>query len=398
MTQNRERVIVGLSGGVDSSVAAAILKKKGYDTVAVCMQNWPPRSQTDLQQDGQCTFEQDLIYAEMVAHRLKIPLHVVDLSELYYKHVAAYIFEEYAKGRTPNPDILCNRHIKFDAFIQATQHLDASYIATGHYARIISHFHPIQGHIQHLRQAYDNTKDQSYYLCQLNQKQLKNILFPIGDLSKSTVRRIASELHLPSAKRKDSYGICFVGEVSIDNLLSIRIPRAEGPIIEIPNNPDLHAWMQTNEWGLNPTPDLATAPGKTIGTHNRAHAFTVGQRKGLNIGGSPLPLYVLAISTTTNTLYVGQGQDHPLLYRRQLRIPDQDVHWIIPDKQLSINQEARYQVRIRYRQPLQPATLTHANDGYHYILFDQPQRGITPGQFAAWYHGPELIGSGPVDA
>ena len=443
------RVVVGLSGGVDSSVAAYLLKEQGYDVVGLFMRNWKDTTGT---LEGDCPWYDDHMFAELVAKRLDIPFHLIDLSDEYRRRVVDYMFAEYGRGRTPNPDVLCNREIKFDAFLKAALDLGADYVATGHYCR--REDVEIDGRTVHrLLAGSDPNKDQSYFLCQLTQRQLSRALFPIGHLLKPEVRRIAAEQHLATAARKDSQGICFVGKVDLPVFLQQKLEAKTGNVHEIKSDWSKYgqavslvgkteeAGMGTAERtvadksaipsGMNPAntdstecPNPATAPtataakrssmptdaelaalaapyrytvrdGKKIGQHNGAHFYTIGQRKGLGIGGRKESLFVLATDVEQNVIYVGEGDDHPGLYRRALRIAPGELHWIDPLRELKTGESRRFDVRIRYRQPLQGAELFIRSDAA-YLLFDEPQRGITPGQFAAWYDGDELVGSGVI--
>jgi tRNA-uridine 2-sulfurtransferase len=396
-----KKVVIGLSGGVDSSVAAHLLKEQGWDVTALFMINW--HDTTGLL-EGDCPSNDDEIFARLVAKKLAIPFHVVDLSEQYKQRVIDYMFDEYSKGKTPNPDVLCNREIKFDVFMDAALKYNADYVATGHYCQK-GQLSP-EGPFQLLAGA-DKNKDQSYFLCQLNQQQLSKALFPIGHLQKPEVRKIAAELNLPTATRKDSQGICFVGKVDLPTFLQQQLARKEGDIIEIQKD----AWFYGKRKDMVfdvPNPDdydlgkivrpyfYRPDNGTFVGRHQGAHFYTVGQRKGLNVGGKAEPLYVLATDTTNNVVYVGQGHDHPGLNRRALFIPSHEVHWIRPDLAIPIGDEQCYSVRIRYRQDLQEARIFSRATGL-YILFKEIQRGITPGQFAAWYQGEELCGSGTIN-
>lgn len=387
------KIAVGLSGGVDSSVAAYLLKEQGHDLIALFMQNWHDTTGTLY---GDCPWKDDLAIAKMVAKKLDIPFHFVDLSKEYTKRVVDYMFEEYKMGRTPNPDILCNREIKFEAFLKHSLALGAECVATGHYAQI----EQIEGqngdNIYRLLQGVDPSKDQSYFLCQLSQKQLSKALFPIGGLLKSQVRKIALEAKLPTANKKDSQGICFVGKIDLPLFLQQKLAPKNGVVIEIP----------TSFYKEEPEPSLSSlskpylytpADGKVIGEHTGAHFYTVGQRKGLNIGGHVNPLFVISIDTQDNIIYVGEGGEHPGLYRKGLKIKPSEVHWVREDLALAEGESIEVKARIRYRQPLEEAQL-HYSQGLFYLLFDKPQRGITPGQFAAWYLDDELIGSGVIDA
>ncbi|MDR0955194.1 MAG: tRNA 2-thiouridine(34) synthase MnmA [Rikenellaceae bacterium] len=392
-----KRVVVGLSGGVDSSVAAYLLKEQGYEVIGMFMQNWHDTTGTLA---GDCPWQDDRMFAELVAKRLDIPFHFIDLSGPYRQRVVDYMFAEYEKGRTPNPDVLCNREIKFDAFLQAALALGADYVATGHYCRreeIAVDGQPVY----RLLAGSDPNKDQSYFLCQLSQQQLSKALFPIGELLKPEVRRIAAEQKLATAERKDSQGICFVGKVDLPVFLQQKLSARPGDIIEIPAT-----WS-----GYAPVPEPRTADeirqaaepviyhptdGIKVGEHNGAHFYTIGQRKGLQVGGKPEPLFVIATDVERNIVYTGQGQDHPGLYRKALHIKPQEMHYVRPDREIAPGESRRFDLRIRYRQPLQPGTLYRFDDG-GYLVFDQPQRSVTAGQFAAWYDGEELIGSGVIN-
>lgn len=387
---------VGLSGGVDSSVAAWLLKQRGYDVVGVFMKNWPPPGEAHLQ--GNCPFEEDSMFAEMVARRLDIPFEIADLSEYYNSHVVSYLFREYAAGRTPNPDVLCNREIKFEVFWDVARKFGASFVATGHYCRRVDHYTPANGRLSHLYEGADRNKDQSYFLCQVTQEQLQRALFPVGSLLKPQVRKIARELHLPTAARKDSYGICFVGEVDLPSFLNQRIAPKDGNVVEIAHGDELNDWLQAQPADDSQGYTLASAPGRVIGRHKGAWAFTVGQRKGLDIGGKAEPLYVLGTDTSSNTIYVGQGKDHPLLYRHSMLLGPDAVHWIVPNRALHPGETLQVQARLRYRQPLQVAELSVEANGVYRLRFREAQRGVTPGQYAAWYENGCLLGSAPVRA
>lgn len=388
-----ERVVVGLSGGVDSSVAAYILKQQGYEVIGMFMKNW---HDTTGVLKGDCPFDDDMNFAEMVARKLKIPFEFVDLSDQYRKRVVDYMFDEYSKGRTPNPDVLCNREIKFDAFMDAALKLGAKYVATGHYCR--KGEVNIDGHTYYqLLAGLDGNKDQSYFLCQLNQNQLANALFPIGHLQKPEVRKIAAELNLATAERKDSQGICFVGKVDLPVFLQQKLKSAQGDIVEIPIEyySSLTKYDDTDLENLSKPILYNKNKGIRVGEHQGAQFYTIGQRKGLNVGGKAEPLFVISTDIAENIVYVGMGQNHPGLYRKALFINTNEIHWVRPDLKLSIGQHIELMVRIRYRQPLQKATLYCKDEGI-YIAFNDPQRGITAGQFAAWYNGDELIGSGVI--
>ena len=390
------KIVVGLSGGVDSSVAALLLKQQGHEVIAMFMQNWHDTTGTLY---GDCPWKDDLAIAQLVAKKLDIPFHFIDLSADYRQKVVDYLFAEYEKGRTPNPDVLCNREIKFAAFLKAAMDLGADKVATGHYARIAENaaWRNEAANAQfHLLAGLDPNKDQSYFLCQLSQEQLAKALFPIGHLLKPEVRRLAAEAGLPSADKKDSQGICFVGKVDLPVFLQQRLAAKEGDIIEIfpsfyDNLPTAHSLAELCT-PYNYTPKS----GKKVGVHHGAHFYTIGQRHGLNVGGHAQPLFVIATDTLTNTVYVGESQQHPGLFRKGLFIRHSEIHWIQPQLCMIPDEERDYLVRIRYRQPLQKAKLHNKNEGL-YIVFEAPQRGIAAGQFAAWYNGEELLGSGVIE-
>lgn len=388
------RVVVGLSGGVDSSVAAYLLKEQGYDVTGLFMINWHDRTGVI---DADCPWDEDVVFAELVAKKLGIPFQVVDLSEPYRKRVIDYMFSEYQKGRTPNPDVLCNREIKFDAFLRAAESFNPDFVATGHYCRKRSSV--VDGRtIHHLLAGDDPNKEQSYFLCQLSQEQLARTLFPIGHLHKPEVRKIAREQGLASADKKDSQGICFVGKVHLPVFLQQKLKVREGNIFEIPADLPQFTMEKQDLSDLEAVCSPWTfekEDGTWVGKHQGAHFFTVGQRKGLQVGGKAEPLFVIGTDVQANRVFTGQGQSHPGLYRRGLKVIPQEVHWVRDDLAMVPGESRDYLVRIRYRQPLQKATL-HMTDGGIYILFQKLQRGIAPGQFAAWYHGDELIGSGVI--
>ncbi len=455
------KICVGLSGGVDSSVAALLLKRQGYDIFAMFMQNW---HDADATLHGDCEWEEDKFVAEMVARKLEIPFYFVDLSKSYRQRVVDYMFDEYSKGRTPNPDVLCNREIKFDAFLKVAQKMGADMVATGHYCRkeaIENGFRILEG--------VDPGKDQSYFLCQLSQEQLSKAIFPIGGMLKSEVRALAKEADLPSADKKDSQGICFVGKVDLPTFLQQKLKSVEGDVVEVfpafyESDPlyqrqrqivagllkdgfegplpmishyisedkatpveDSHPFDMTKIESC-PEEDLRTLAtplnynsirfetetyrsgkkhvkktrwkenpfGKIVGRHEGAQFYTIGQRKGLDIGGHKESIFVISTDIDRNIIYVGEGHTHPGLSRLCLRIAPDELHWIRPDLEMAVGESRRYRVRIRYRQPLQDATLLRRNDGL-YIMFDAAQRGITAGQFAVWYAPDgEMIGSGVI--
>ena len=466
------KICVGLSGGVDSSVAALLLKRQGHEVFAMFMQNW---HDTEGTLHGDCSWEEDRFIAELVARKIGIPFYFIDLSKTYRQRVVDYMFAEYARGRTPNPDVLCNREIKFDAFLEAARKMGAEAVATGHYCRknvarddrgrIV--FEPDGTLVHDLREGADPNKDQSYFLCQLSQEQLRRAVFPIGDLTKAEVRRIAAEADLPSADKKDSQGICFVGKVDLPVFLKQQLAPKEGTVVEVFDRyyDECPQWLRQREilQGLMPEgktaamttpqrpeekilrtdgPPLGDSPflpdrvkslseedlqtlsspfsyaftfetetyrsGKKhslktrlkphpyavpAGRHDGAQFYTIGQRKGLGIGGRKESLFIIATDTTENIVYVGEGQGHRGLYRSCVRIAREDQHWLRPDRVLAPGETRRCRVRIRYRQPLQGATLIGREDAL-YILFDTPQRGISAGQFAVWYEGDALTGSG----
>lgn len=388
------RVVVGLSGGVDSSVAAYLLKQQGYEVIGLFMRNWHDTTGT---LEGDCPWYDDQVFAELVAKRLDIPFRFVDLSEEYKKRVVDYMFSEYEQGRTPNPDVLCNREIKFDVFLKEALKMGADFVATGHYCRKAEEI--VDGRtVYRLLAGADKNKDQSYFLCQLTQEQLRYALFPIGDMLKPQVREIAQEQKLATAKRKDSQGICFVGKVDLPVFLQQQIAAKQGNVHEI-----LPTWrgygkeIAEDDLAALAEPFRYTVrDGKKIGVHNGAHFYTIGQRKGLGIGGRKESLFIIATDVKENVIYVGEGDAHPGLYRRALRILPEDVHWVEPSERMQVGERHRYQVRIRYRQPLQQAEIICREEGL-YILFDEPQRGIAAGQFAAWYDGEVLVGSGVIE-
>jgi tRNA-uridine 2-sulfurtransferase len=385
-----------MSGGVDSSVAAYLLKEQGYEVTGLFMINWRDRTGVI---DADCPWDEDVVFAELVSRKLGIPFHVVDLSEPYRVRVIDYMFDEYRKGRTPNPDVLCNREIKFDAFVEAAAAYDPDYIATGHYCRK-SATGENGSEIYHLMAGADLNKDQSYFLCQLSQEQLSRTLFPVGHLLKPEVRKIAAEQGLASATRKDSQGICFVGRVHLPVFLQQQLKSREGNIFEIPASLPQYSSEKQDQGDLDAicSPwEYSSGDGIWVGKHQGAHFFTVGQRKGLNVGGKKEPLFVIATDVENNRVYTGQGQSHPGLYRRGLKILSGEVHWVRPDLAMKSGERREYLVRIRYRQPLQQATLIMTENAM-YIVFKKLQRGVAAGQFAAWYNSDELVGSGVIHA
>ena len=456
------KVCIGLSGGVDSSVAALLLKQQGYDVFALFMQNWHDASTT---LHGDCEWEEDRFVAELVARKVGIPFYFVDLSKEYRQRVVDYMFDEYEKGRTPNPDVLCNREIKFDAFLKCAKKLGADYVATGHYCRKETIQGP-EGPVHRILAGSDPNKDQSYFLCQLTQEQLSQAMFPIGDIVKPEVRRLAHEADLPSADKKDSQGICFVGKVDLPTFLQQKLKPCEGDVVEVydayysdneqyaflkstldslqkdggqakmitdyvsedkavpvnaegcpfdlekvaelsdedfkrlsePVRYDIKFETETYRSGrkhIKKTRFKENPYGKIVGKHDGAQFYTIGQRKGLNIGGHKDSIFVIETDIPDNIIYVGEGHTHKGLSRSCLRIDPSEIHWIRPDLAMSVGEIRRYRVRIRYRQPLQDATVIMRENGM-YMLFDTPQRGITPGQFAVWYDGDEMLGSGVI--
>lgn len=389
-----KRVVVGLSGGVDSSVTAYLLQQQGYEVIGMFMKNWHDDSVTI---SNECPWLDDSNDAMIIAQQLNIPFQAIDLSTEYKARIVDYMFAEYERGRTPNPDVLCNREIKFDIFLNAAMKLGADFVATGHYARKGTTV--VNGKTTYqLLAGKDNNKDQSYFLCQLKQSQLAKALFPIGELTKPEVRAIAKEIGLATAEKKDSQGLCFIGKVHLPDFLQQQLKPKQGKVIEVP----AQAAVFNQPFDLN---DLATSTrpyplsaeaGRVVGEHKGAHYYTIGQRKGLNMGGHEKPLFVIGTNTQDNLIYMGMGDDHPGLYRKGLFIPTADEHWIREDMALTIGESADYMARIRYRQKLEPCTLFKREEGL-YIIFEQAQRGITPGQFAAWYRDEELIGSGVIN-
>jgi tRNA-uridine 2-sulfurtransferase len=403
---NQKTVVVGLSGGVDSSVSAYLLLQEGYRVIGIFMRNWNDESVVINQE---CPWVEDSNDALLVAEKLGIPFQVIDLSEIYKQRIVDYMFAEYERGRTPNPDVLCNREIKFDVFMQTAMDLGADYVATGHYCQKRTQILPDGGEIHSLIAGADAGKDQSYFLCQLSQAQLAKALFPIGHLQKSEVRAIAKAQDLITADKKDSQGLCFIGKVKLPVFLQQQLQPKAGDILQIAADAPVFADHAQRLAATSPDQDLnayleaVSAPyiytrvgAKMMGKHTGAHYFTIGQRKGLDVGGTPLPLFIIATDTKENIVFVGMGDSHAGLWRKALKIPNADIHWIRTDLELQNGQKMRYDLRIRYRQALTAATLYKEKDAL-YIVFDEAQRGVTPGQFAAWYAGDELIGSGVID-
>ena len=387
----KKRVIVGLSGGVDSSIAAYLLTQQDYEVIGLFMKNWHDESVT---LSNECPWLEDSNDAMLVAEKLGIPFQTIDLSAEYKERIVDYMFEEYAAGRTPNPDILCNREIKFDVFLKIALSLGADYVATGHYCQKEIVYIENKS-IYRLISGVDGNKDQSYFLCQLTQNQLAKTLFPIGHLQKSEVRKIARELNLVTAEKKDSQGLCFIGKVSLPDFLKQQLQPNVGNIIQIAedfyNGKDLPKTLTDKSQKIR----YQAKDGKIVGTHNGAHFFTIGQRKGLAVGGTPEPLFVIDTDVVENVVYVGQGKSHPGLFRNALKVNLDDIHWVRQD--LSNIQEKKMEVmaRIRYRQTLQKAALFFHTDAL-YVVFNKPQSAITSGQFVAWYKDSELLGSGVI--
>ena len=393
-----KRVIVGLSGGVDSSVAAYLLKQQGYEVIGLFMKNWHDDSVTI---SNECPWLEDSNDAMLVAEKLGIPFQVVDLSEQYKERIVDYMFREYEMGRTPNPDVLCNREIKFDVFMKIAMDLNADYVATGHYCRKDAIEADGQT-IYRLLAGKDQNKDQSYFLCQLSQDQLAKAMFPIGELDKSEVREIAAKIGLVTADKKDSQGLCFIGKVRLPEFLQQQLKPKEGVIVQIPKDSTLYD---------SPVPEFTDqeealkfmsskfqytlADGKTVGRHQGAHYFTKGQRKGLAVGGTAEPLFVIDTDVDQNVIYTGEGKEHQGLYRRALFVDESEIHWIREDLDINEGENLEVSARIRYRQTLEKATLFKSSDGL-YVSFENAQSAITEGQFVAWYQGDELLGSGVI--
>ncbi len=393
-----KRVVVGLSGGVDSSVAAYLLQQQGYEVIGLFMKNWHDDSVTI---SNECPWLEDSNDALLVAEKLGIPFQTVDLSEQYKEKIVDYMFNEYEKGRTPNPDVLCNREIKFDVFMKIAMSLDADFVATGHYCQK-SEMEVAGETIYQLKAGADNNKDQSYFLCQLSQEQLAKALFPIGNLTKPEVREIAAQMDLITAEKKDSQGLCFIGKVRLPEFLQQKLQPKEGIIVQIDKNHPVYQRSLPEGLSLEErlafeankikyTPEM----GKVVGKHQGAHYFTIGQRKGLNVGGTTDPLFIIATDVTTNTIYTGLTSQHPGLFRNALFISNSELHWVRTDLALANGDSLEVMARIRYRQPLQKATLYQFESGM-YVAFDEPQSAITEGQFVAWHIVDELIGSGVI--
>ncbi|WP_373747923.1 tRNA 2-thiouridine(34) synthase MnmA [Kaistella sp.] len=393
------KIVVGLSGGVDSSVAAYLLQKQGHEVVALFMRNWNDASVT---LEDECPWIEDSNDALMVAQKLGIPYQVIDMSELYKEKIVDYMFDEYKKGRTPNPDVLCNREVKFDVFMKTALSLGAEKVATGHYAQVNSTFDENGKEIFHLLAGADHNKDQSYFLCQLNQDQLSKSLFPIGNLTKPEVREIAREMDLVTADKKDSQGLCFIGKVSLPTFLQQQLEPKEGEIVEIFNDfpgfhqekPDFSSKLEELQF-LSQKLHYEKSNGKVIGKHQGAHYFTVGQSKGLGIGGHAESCFLISRDIDKNIVFVGEGKNFPGLFRSALKIENSEVHWVREDLRLQTGESMNVKARIRYRQTLDEATLYQFEEGL-YIEFENPQSAIAEGQFAAWYLEDELVGSGVI--
>jgi tRNA-specific 2-thiouridylase len=393
-----KRVVVGLSGGVDSSVAAYLLQQQGYEVIGLFMKNWHDDSVTI---SNDCPWLEDSNDALLVAEKLGIPFQTVDLSEEYKEKIVDYMFNEYEKGRTPNPDVLCNREIKFDVFMKIAISLGADYVATGHYCKK-SEIEVNGETVYQLLAGADTNKDQSYFLCQLSQEQLSKSLFPIGELTKPEVREIATQMELITAEKKDSQGLCFIGKVRLPEFLQQKLQPKEGVIIQI--DKDDAIYNVEKQEGLSHEEELSLASnrviytpemGKVVGKHQGAHYFTIGQRKGLNVGGTKDPLFIIGTNVETNTIYTGLSSQHPGLFRNGLFVEKSEVHWIRADMTLGNGEQMDVMARIRYRQPLQAATLRQFENGM-YVSFREPQSAITEGQFVAWYIEDELVGSGVI--
>ncbi len=395
-----KRVVVGLSGGVDSSVTAYLLKEQGYDVIGLFMRNWNDASVT---LEDECPWIEDSADALLVAKKLEIPFQVIDMSDSYKERIVDYMFNEYEQGRTPNPDVLCNREIKFDLFLKTALELGADYVATGHYARKTSTIDENGKEVFQLLKGTDNNKDQSYFLCQLSQEQLSRALFPIGDIEKPEVRKIALEQDLVTANKKDSQGLCFIGKVSLPEFLQQQLKPKEGVIVEIakdwngfnretPSFANKYEALDFEAKGF----EYSQADGEVVGKHQGAHYFTRGQRKGLGVGGKVEALFVIDTDVKENVIYTGQGANHPGLLKKALFIKEEEIHWVREDLALKEDETMEVLARIRYRQPLQKAILHKAKTGM-YVAFEDDQSAITEGQFCAWYMNDELLGSGVIN-
>ncbi|WKB81650.1 tRNA 2-thiouridine(34) synthase MnmA [Cellulophaga lytica] len=394
-----KKVVVGLSGGVDSSVTAYLLKEQGYDVIGLFMKNWHDDSVTI---SNECPWLEDSNDALIVAEKLGIPFQTVDLSVEYKERIVDYMFNEYEKGRTPNPDVLCNREIKFDVFMKIALQLGADFVATGHYCRKTSFINEEGKEIHQLLAGKDGNKDQSYFLCQLSQEQLSKTLFPIGNLLKPEVRKIAADNDLITADKKDSQGLCFIGKVRLPDFLQQKLKPKQGVIVEVSSNLEQYNTIipkfatKEEELSYNAAkPVYNLNDGKVVGEHQGAHYFTKGQRKGLAVGGTKEPLFVIETDVNENVIYTGQGKNHPGLYRKTLFVANDELHWVRTDMALKVDETMEVMARIRYRQALQKATLYKVDAGL-YVDFEEEQSAMTEGQFVAWYIGDELIGSGVI--
>lgn len=393
------KIVVGLSGGVDSSVAAYLLQQQGHEVIALFMRNWNDASVT---LEDECPWIEDSNDALMVAQKLGIPFQVIDMSVLYKERIVDYMFDEYQKGRTPNPDVLCNREVKFDVFMKTALSLGAEKVATGHYARVASSFDENGTEIFHLLAGKDNNKDQSYFLCQLSQEQLSRSLFPIGELTKPEVREIAKKIGLVTADKKDSQGLCFIGKVSLPEFLKQQLEPKEGEIVEIfsdsplfkAEKPEFSSKKEELKY-LSSKIQYRKSDGKAIGKHQGAQYYTIGQSKGLGIGGHKESCFIVSRDMEHNILFVGEGKDFPGLYRKALKINNPEVHWVREDLRLKNGESREVMARIRYRQPLEKATLYQFEEAF-FVEFERPQSAMAEGQFVAWYDGDELLGSGVI--
>ncbi|UII80216.1 tRNA 2-thiouridine(34) synthase MnmA [Flagellimonas sp. CMM7] len=394
-----KKVVVGLSGGVDSSVTAYLLKEQGYEVIGLFMKNWHDDSVIISEE---CPWVEDSNDALIVAEKLGIPFQTVDLSVEYKERIVDYMFNEYERGRTPNPDVLCNREIKFDVFMKIALQLGADYVATGHYCRKGAILNKDGSETYQLLAGVDGNKDQSYFLCQLSQEQLSKTLFPIGELTKPEVRKIASDNDLITADKKDSQGLCFIGKVHLPDFLQQKLKPKKGLIVEVPNTAALFTGETPKFENKGAElafyaekPAYSETDGRVVGEHQGAHYFTIGQRKGLNVGGTKEPLFVIDTDVEKNIIYTGQGKSHPGLLRHTLFVNENELHWVRKDLTLDVDETMEVMARIRYRQPLQHATLYKTDSGL-YVDFKEKQSAITEGQFVAWYIADELIGSGVI--
>ena len=388
----KKKVVVGLSGGVDSSVSAALLLEQGYEVIGIFMRNWNDES---VVINNECPWIDDSNDALSVAEKLQIPFHVLDLSVKYKERIVDYMFREYEAGRTPNPDVLCNREIKFDIFLDAALSLGADYVATGHYCQK-GVFKDAQGkEIYQLKAGADANKDQSYFLCQISQQQLSKALFPIGHLQKSEVRELAKKYDLITADKKDSQGLCFIGKVKLPIFLQQQLKPKKGDVIEVPDDNILFGYSNTEIPTICQNHKFNPSIGEKIGTHQGVQFYTIGQRKGLGIGGTEIPLFVLHKDAESNILYVGKGDHHAALSRKGLLVKKDEIHWVREDKKIMEGESMRVKARIRYRQNVEDATIYQYTEGL-YVVFDQPMKSIASGQFVAWYDGDETLGSGVI--